>query len=62
MNEVMSKVGVGVVFRSLLNFDIDVEGLLMGLEDYSFMGIEMVVLVEEVFMRKGVGVGEVKEE
>lgn len=61
-NEVMSKAGAGVVLRSLLNFEIEVESLPMGPEDYSPIGVETVVLAEEVPMRKGIESGEVKEE
>lgn len=53
-NEVVSKVGCGVVLKCLLGEEVDVEGLLMGLEEGVVVGIEMVVRVELVrFKRRG---------
>ena len=50
-NEVMSKAGSGVVLRSLLNIEIDVDSLPMGPEQFSPSGIETVVLAEQVLPR-----------
>ncbi|KAH8804738.1 DEAD/DEAH box helicase-like protein [Xylogone sp. PMI_703] len=50
-NEVMSKAGSAVIFKSLLNMDIDVDALPMGPEEFSPAGIETVVLAEPVLGR-----------
>ncbi|RFU35629.1 hypothetical protein B7463_g730, partial [Scytalidium lignicola] len=50
-NEVMSKAGSEVIFKSLLNMDIDVNSLPMGPEEFSPAGIETVVLAEPVLGR-----------
>jgi DEAD/DEAH box helicase domain-containing protein len=55
-NAVMSKAGAGVILKSLLNWDIDVEALPMGPEEFAPEGIETVVLAEEVRPRRGVEV------
>jgi DEAD/DEAH box helicase domain-containing protein len=65
-NEVMSKAGCRVVLRSLLNLEIDVEGLPMGPEDFSPAGIETVVVAQPVPLKGGQAVslqaGAVKKE
>ncbi|KAK4100806.1 P-loop containing nucleoside triphosphate hydrolase protein [Parathielavia hyrcaniae] len=55
-NEVMSKVGCEVVLRALLDEEIDVEALPMGLEEGSPAGVETVVLAGTVPTRDGRGV------
>lgn len=47
-NEVMSKAGCQVVLKSLLDFNIDVEELPMGPEEFSPAGIETVVAAQPV--------------
>ncbi|KAG5951048.1 hypothetical protein E4U53_003872 [Claviceps sorghi] len=50
-NEVMSKAGCRVVIRSLLELAIDVDGLPMGPENLSPIGVETVVLAQPVPIR-----------
>ncbi|KAI0396726.1 hypothetical protein F5Y17DRAFT_455794 [Xylariaceae sp. FL0594] len=47
-NEVMSKAGSSVIFKALLNMDIDVDALPMGPEEISPAGIETVVLAKPI--------------
>jgi DEAD/DEAH box helicase domain-containing protein len=63
-NEVMSKAGSGVILKSLLNMEIDIDALPMGPEESSPAGIETVVLAQPVLPRCGriVDVVEVKRE
>ncbi len=55
MNEVMSKVGCVVVLRVILGEEVDVEGLPMGPEEGSPVGLETVVPAREVPTRDGRG-------
>lgn len=50
-NEVMSKAGSGVVLKSLLNIEINVDSLPMGPEQFSPSGVETIVLAELVLPR-----------
>ncbi|KAK0866578.1 ATP-dependent 3'-5' DNA helicase [Friedmanniomyces endolithicus] len=64
-NQVMSKAGVEVILKSLLNREIDVESLPWGPDDERMpAGIETVVLAQEVRPRRGalVEIVEVKRE
>ncbi|KAK0718171.1 hypothetical protein B0T26DRAFT_646145 [Lasiosphaeria miniovina] len=47
-NEVMSKAGCGVILKSLLDVEIDVDSLPMGPEELSPVGVETVVLATPV--------------
>lgn len=52
-NQVMSKAGAEVVLKSLLNWEIDVDGLPMGPEENAPAGVETVVFADEVRPARG---------
>jgi DEAD/DEAH box helicase domain-containing protein len=53
MNQVISKAGAEVVLRSLLNWEIDVDALPMGPEEFSPVGVETVIPAIEVLPARG---------
>ncbi|KAG6013684.1 hypothetical protein E4U54_006446 [Claviceps lovelessii] len=51
-NEVMSKAGCRVIIRSLLDLEIDIDGLPMGPENLSPIGVETIILAQPVPVRR----------
>ncbi|KAF4125296.1 DEAD/DEAH box helicase domain-containing protein [Geosmithia morbida] len=61
-NEVISKAGCRVVLRSVLGMDIDVDGLPMGPEDHSPVGVETIVAAQPVMTRMTAQIKKEEEE